>query len=90
MIKRTKEFIAFTTDKSGRMSIDTKDNYREACQPHISEDEIITEETHLQLQDQANAHATFWTRILRSGESTYGEERIKKNMLTHKSAFIPL
>ena len=46
----------------------------------------------LKLQEQANAHSVFWTRMLQAGtetaESAYS--RIKRNMLTHDSAVAPL
>ena len=96
-VQKRKDTVIFQTDKSGRFSMDSVDNYKQACEPHIEADEIITEKHHLELQNQANAHSTFWTRILQAGFEVdndngkfHAHDRIKKNMLSHDSAVAPL
>ena len=91
-LQERKDTVIFQTDKSGRFSVDTVSNYKAACQPHTVNDEVITEEEHLKLQEQANAHSVFWTRMLQAGTETAesANSRIKRNMLTHDSAVAPL
>lgn len=54
---KAQDRVIFQTDKSERFSVDSKDNYKAACQPHISEDTKISEEEHKELQHLVNAHA---------------------------------
>ena len=45
------DYVVFQTDKSGRFSIDSKENYKTACAPHISESDVeVSNEQHLDLQ----------------------------------------
>ncbi len=46
--------VVYQTDKSGRFAVDTKDNYRVACQPHAENDHTVTEGLHERLQKGAN------------------------------------
>ena len=47
---------------------------------HIDKDEEITEEDHTRVQKEANAHSTFWVKILGiSKETGDGEKQIERN-----------
>jgi hypothetical protein len=62
---KKKDIVISQTDKSGRFSVDSKDNYIEACKPHYQNDLEVSEEEHLKAQKDINAHATMWSRILK-------------------------
>ena len=50
------ENVVFQTDKSGRFSINSLENYKTASQPHISDSVAITKGEHDRLQQLINAH----------------------------------
>ena len=37
-----KEIVIFQTDKSGRVAVDTPENYRISMQPHFASDPVIS------------------------------------------------
>ena len=84
--------MTYQTDKSGRFSVDSMENYREACKPHFTNDATIDEDEHLRLQKEMNAHSTMWTRILRTGEEAGGSapDRVKNNLLVENHGLAPL
>ena len=82
--------VVYQTDKSGRFSVDAIHNYREACQTHTENDPTVDQDFHEKVQKQANAHSTFWVRILRTGEELGGQARIKGNMLVQDCILPPL
>ena len=92
---RNRDLIIFQTDKSGRFSVDTKENYKRACDEHIRNDRVITEEEHLKCQETINGHSILWCRILRAGEcadtsGARGTDRVKNNLLVEHSDTAPL
>ena len=78
------------TDKSGTFAVDTLDSYRVACQPHVENDPVVTEELHERAQAEANAQSVLWVRILNAGEGVGGQARIRSNMLENDSTLGPL
>ena len=90
--KRCKEteVVVYQTDKSGRFSIDTSDNYLLACEPHVAGDDVIMEQDYDRLQTEMNAHSILWTRILAAGKATGNFSRIKSNMITSDCPLAPL
>ena len=68
-----KEIVIFQTDKSGRNSVDTPDNYRIAMQPHFVSDPVISQERANSIEKVLNAHSIVWTRILSAGTLTRNE-----------------
>ena len=71
-VSRDKDLVVFQTDKSGRFSIDTTHNYKEACAKHIpEEDSVVSEEGYEEYQKEINAHSSMWTRILKAGEGVH-------------------
>ena len=94
-LSKKKDVVIFQTDKSGRMAIDSKDSYIRATEPHISDDPIIKEDTHIRCQKEINAHATMWVRFLKAGEYTSaitmkGVDRIRNNIKVHNHGYAPL
>ena len=89
-LKDKENVVVFQTDKSGRFAVDTMDNYRVACQPHVENDHTVTEELHERVQAEANAHSVMWVRLLNAGEISGGQARIKSNMLVRDCTLAPL
>ena len=96
--KCKKDFIVSQTDKSGKFSIDKRDNYIEAMKIHIEKDVSITEEDHIKAQKEANAHSTFWARILGISKDTgkgtvqkqKNHQRAKNNLMVESSELPPV
>ena len=89
-LKGREDVVVYQTDKSERFAVDTKDNYRVACQPHVENDHTVTESLHERLQKEANAHSVLWVRLLNAGEVVGGQARIKNNMLVSDCTLAPL
>jgi len=89
---RKKEIVISQTDKSGRFTVDTPDNYREACAPHHTNDVEIDELDHTKAQKEINAHATMWTKILNVSQAygTNSVTRSKNNLLVENSSLASL
>ena len=85
-----KEIVIFQTDKSGRVSVDTPENYRIAMQSHFVSDPVISQERTNSIEKVLNAHSIVWTRILSAGTLTRNEKRIKDSMISSNSAIPPL
>ena len=49
-LKKREYLVIFQTDKSGRFSVDSKENYEKACETHIKNDSTIDEADHLKCQ----------------------------------------
>ena len=59
--------LCYQTVKSGRWSCDTKENYRKACQKHLSDPsktEVINLQTHEDAEKEMNAHGQALLRML--------------------------
>ena len=65
--------VVFKTDKTGQLSIDGKENYRECMEEHIKKDEKVTIKDYEKTEKVLNAHATALSRILGLG-TDYGHE----------------
>lgn len=85
-----REVVIYQTDKSGRFSIDTIENYIQSCQPHVAQDARITEEEYAKLKSQMNTHSTVWVRILQAGMSIEQMKRKKDGMVVSDCDFAPL
>ena len=83
------------TDKSGRMAVDSKQNYIRATEAHTTEDAIIDSSTHERNQKEVNAHSTMWVRIMKAGEltstnSVKGADRVRNSMKVLNHGYAPL
>ena len=71
---KEKKVVVFTTDKSGKFSIDTTENYEEALLQHTVKDEKVDEcEKVKKIEDKMNLHMRQFNRMFRVG-STHGQE----------------
>ena len=92
-LKKIKDDIIISqTDKSGRFSVDSVDNYIEATRPHFENDPIVTEEYHLQVQKEMNAHSTFWINTLQISHNlkSYDVKRTKMAFKINNHSTAPL
>ena len=90
-LKEREDVVIMQTDKSGRFSVDTKENYKESCKTHIENDAIVSEEEHESAQNIINAHSILWTRMLRAGKNyKEGGRRVKNNMTVRNHSLAPL
>ena len=87
---RSQECIIFQTDKSGRFSLDTVENYKLVFETHVAEGVVISEEDYVRLQRLVNAHAVFWTRFLQAGSKTKSATKLKDSMVSVGSSIAPL
>ena len=65
-VKKT-EIVCYETDKSGRWSCDSKENYKKACEKHLEDTdktEVITTENHTEAEHEMNCQAQALLRIL--------------------------
>ena len=61
---RESDIVVFKTDKSGRFSVDTPDNYRRAVQPYVGGNPEVSRADHDAIEKLLNAHGVVWTRII--------------------------
>ena len=73
------EIVTNVTDKSGRFSVDSVENYIALNKTHTDKDRIIDEEEYKESVRNMNAHALCWCKMLRMGSETGQEKRIRTN-----------
>ena len=74
-VKR-KEIVVFSTDKSGRFSIDTPENYVEAVKPHTANDEEIESEKVKKIETKVNQHMRQFNKMFQVGSAHGHEDRV--------------
>ena len=83
--------VCYQTDKSGRWSCDTKDNYKEACKKHLSDPtktEVISVQEHEDAEREMNCHAYALLRMMGIKDENNGG-RIRKAMRSSNNALAP-
>ena len=83
--QKMNEIVIFQTDKTGKMIVDSPENYSEGAKPHFENDEIIRYHEYSKIEETINAHTIFWVRILQAAKDTGDMKRFKSSMLTHNS-----
>ena len=53
---KEKDAIIYQTDKSGKFSIDSPENYSKACLEHVKDDNNATQTDHNEVEKLLNAH----------------------------------
>ena len=77
--------VFFQTDKSGRMTVDNKDNYRQKMVDHISCGEEVSYYRVVEIEDDLNARAKSWSMILGMGSRWNQENRVKQALTSTSS-----
>ena len=73
---KAKEIVCFVTDKSGRMSCDTLENYKRACEEELSDDRKtpeITMDEHGAAEKEMNAEGLALLRMMGHDADTAGD-----------------
>ena len=60
-----KEIVVFQTDKSGKMIVDSHENYIEGAKPHVQKDDVITSNEYNTIEERMNAHTICWNNLLK-------------------------
>ena len=81
--------ICYKTDKTGKLALDTVQNYSEKIEKHIKDDKIVSPKSLRKIENELNKHADFWSRMTQAGEKTGQVKRIRRNVIT-KDNQIPI
>ena len=68
--------VVFSTDKSGRFSVDTPSNYEDAITQHTRNDQEIDGDRVKQIENHVNLHMRQLNRIFKVGAAVGHEERV--------------
>ena len=88
--KEENEIVIFETDKSKRFACDSMDNYKTLGETHVTDDELVNEDTKARFEKELNAHAEMWTRILNAGKATNNHDRIRSSLKSRNNPPAPL
>ena len=73
---KDKEIVVFATDKSGRFSVDTPQNYEEAVMAHTTNDMEINCERVKRIEGKLNQHMRVFNKMFRVGSNHEHEDRV--------------
>ena len=74
---KDKKIVVFTTDKSGKFSVDTPDNYMKAMELHTSKDiEVEGTEKEKKIETTMNHHMRQFHKMFNTGSTHNHEERV--------------
>ena len=77
--KKNLEIVTNITDKSGRFSVDSIENYIALNETHVEKDKVIDDQEYRDTVRNMNAHALCWCKMLRMGPNTGHDKRIRIN-----------
>ena len=60
-IKTYKSKTRDKTDKTGKLALDTVQNYSEKIEKHIKDDKIVSPKSLRKIENELNKHADFWS-----------------------------
>ena len=61
---KTSNGIIYQTDKSGKLCIDSNDNYAKMMKPHVENDQVIDEKEKEKIVRNCNGHSASWSRMV--------------------------
>ena len=73
---KDKEYVVFKTDKSGKLSADTVQNYEETLQEHVQDDTKISAKKVRDLERKCNSHLKQFNKMFRVGETWRHQKRV--------------
>ena len=71
------------------MTLDTLENVKKKMDKHIKNDKVVSEIEVRKLENKLNRHMEFWVKILKTGENSKQDRRVKSNLVT-KDSQIPI
>ena len=80
--RENSELVYFETDKSGKMSADTVENFCGKMLPHVDGNEVVDFDVVDRIDNENNSKAKCWMRILTAGSMWGHEDRIKQSVST--------
>ena len=86
---KSKGWLLYETDKSGKLCIDTLENYKLAMSKHIEGDQEVTTKKVLSSEKSLNEHARMWTKMVSLGAENNQQDRCKET-LTSRYNPIPI
>ena len=66
------QIICYITDKSGKMSVDSPENYLAAMQPHLQETKEVKQRNYNYVENIINSHMQAWCNIIKADKRVYG------------------
>ena len=82
LLRRKREgVVVFETDKSGKLSVDNKDNFSEKMKIHLKGEDVSKEDCK-EILRVMNIRAKVWSRIMSTGASWGHEDRAKSAVTT--------
>ncbi len=85
--QQASEIVVYQTDKSGKLTVDTPENYKEAARPHVESDEVVTVDDFNKAEKLVQAHTVFWLEMLNVGKKSGDSLRYKTSMTQENSKF---
>ena len=73
---KPKEIMIFSTDKSGRFSVDSPKNYEEAVKLHITNDVEINMDSVKKIENKINQHMRQFNKMFKVGSTHQHEENV--------------
>ena len=87
---KEKKMVVFTTDKSGRFSADTPDNYEKAIKQHTTKDLEIDNTRVKQIENKVNQHMRQFNKMFKVGSIYSQKDRVTKATLSTYTPAPPL
>ena len=82
--------MLFNTGKSGKLWLDTTQNYIECMSSHTKDDPIVTAEDVREGEKVLNNHVKNWVRIGRMGEDQNHTWRVNRALISNHTTIPPL
>ena len=82
--------VVMPTDKTGALSVETNESYKEAAKVHIKDDESVNEKVRKNTEAKFNGIAKAMVRFLRVGAANPADERITEAVTTSNTMLPPL
>ena len=83
--RENNEIVIFQTDKSGKLVVDSPNNYLETATPHMEGDEVVTADDYEATEKLINAHSVFWLQMLQVAKESGDAKRYKTSMRKENS-----
>ena len=85
----TEKLTVYETDKTGKLVVDTLDNYESKMKMHTKNDKTLTHTQVQRIQGKLNRETQSWLNILKIGTNVGQAQRTKRNLVT-KHSQIPI
>ena len=87
---KTKDWLLYTSDKLGRMVLDTKENFIEGMGEHFEGDHIATAQEVRKAEEHLNNHTRTFVRMFNIGDSAGQCRRCSRALISNHVTIIVL